>query len=295
MSITVEPLSPIAVDNALGIRSIWTKSITGGKGPGIFAAGGLGSHGWANRQKIIHDFCLAHQRGFVSFANSGMHHTTRDHFFHTDKDKPVPNVVTSFNWERWIDDGVQVFKQKCKGPQIVVVNSFLSEIGIHLASMFPDQVAGLIVIAPAVDPKALIERHFKLRPHDRKRFEEKGYFDYPMAALDPFAATPPNEKASQPYIRITKEEVEKAIAFKPFIQDSGIWVNCPVSILYSEKDPVVLPEGPKGLAKRIISPYDVELHDIDNIGHAAKEEDTNYPAMLHHLERMIAKASRLRL
>jgi pimeloyl-ACP methyl ester carboxylesterase len=124
---------------------------------------------------------------------------------------------------RWRDDALAVLDQLCDRPQILVGSSMGAWIALLAARLRPEKVAGLLLLAPAVD---FTERLIwaRMSPEIRRELMEKGEWMRPSLYQD------------GPY-PITRGLIEDGR--KNLILDAPIAISCPIHILHGMKDPDV--------------------------------------------------------
>jgi pimeloyl-ACP methyl ester carboxylesterase len=131
---------------------------------------------------------------------------------------------------RWLADSLAVFDACCRGPQIVVGSSMGGWLALLMVRALrargqngPGTVAGMVLIAPAVDfTEELMWKRFS--PAIRQELEEKGVWARPSAY------------APEPYL-ITRQLIEEGR--NHLILGNMIETGCPVRILQGVEDPDV--------------------------------------------------------
>jgi pimeloyl-ACP methyl ester carboxylesterase len=240
-----------------GDRHVLLHKITGGKKPGIFNIAGLGAHGWGQRAEFLHDECLAQKRNFVALTPSGLDLMTFDHLAQR-------AIITDFNMARWVEDADASFDHHTNGSQIVVANSGGSLAGLHLATRYPDRVAGLILIAPMVNIDDAIEPLFEAIPSTKTDFNAKGYFDIPVP--------PMGSVRYQRFLRVTRQAVDAAREFCQRNQQHPFRVQCPVVILHDRADWQIPFRSSEKLLENIQSPHRPKLIEAPGIDHTHNKE-----------------------
>jgi pimeloyl-ACP methyl ester carboxylesterase len=131
---------------------------------------------------------------------------------------------------RWLADSLAVFDACCRGPQILVGSSMGGWLALLLVLALrargqnrPGTVAGMVLIAPAVDfTEELMWKRFS--PAIRQELEENGVWARPSAY------------APEPYL-ITRQLIEEGR--NHLILGNMIETGCPVRILQGVEDPDV--------------------------------------------------------
>jgi pimeloyl-ACP methyl ester carboxylesterase len=131
---------------------------------------------------------------------------------------------------RWLADSLAVFHACCRGPQIMVGSSMGGWLALLMVRALrargkngPAAVAGMVLIAPAVDfTEELMWKRFS--PAIRQELEEKGVWARPSAY------------APEPYL-ITRQLIEEGR--NHLILGNMIETGCPVRILQGVEDPDV--------------------------------------------------------
>lgn len=132
--------------------------------PGVIFCGGFKSDMTGNKATFLQSLCEAR----------GQQYTRFDYFGHGQSS----GAFTDGTIGRWRADTLCVLDEVTHGPQIVVGSSMGGWMACHAAVARPDRVAGLILIAPAVDfTMALMWPNL---PADARRdIEEKGVWYRP--------------------------------------------------------------------------------------------------------------------
>jgi pimeloyl-ACP methyl ester carboxylesterase len=129
---------------------------------------------------------------------------------------------------RWLEESLAVFTAFCRGPQIVIGSSMGGWLALLLvrelrARSAPASVAGLVLIAPAVDfTEELMWKRFT--PEIRREIEEKGVWHRP------------SDYSAEPYL-ITRGLIEEGR--NHLLLGGLIETGCPVRILQGVQDPDV--------------------------------------------------------
>jgi pimeloyl-ACP methyl ester carboxylesterase len=128
---------------------------------------------------------------------------------------------------RWLEDALAVFNACCSGPQVLVGSSMGGWLALLLVQALrrrsavpPASVAGLVLIAPAVDfTEELMWRRFT--PAIKQELEEKGVW------------ARPSEYSTEPYL-VTRQLIEEGRSH--LILGGMIETGCPVRILQGVED-----------------------------------------------------------
>jgi pimeloyl-ACP methyl ester carboxylesterase len=192
-----------------------------GKAPGIVWLGGFHSDMQGTKAAALDAFAAQHCRAFLRF----------DYFGHGASSGAFRDGSIS----RWLEDALAVLDRLCDGPQILVASSMGAWIALLGAKARPDRIAGLLLIAPAVD---FTERLMWARMPDevRRQILETGEWLRPSAYDD------------GPY-PITRNLIEDGR--KHLLLDGAIEVPCPVRILQGMQDPDVPWQHAIELASRL--------------------------------------------
>src|SRR5262245_41673777 len=215
----------IRVDSDKNDRPIAVRERKGAN-PGLFWFGGFKSDMKGTKAEALDRWAGKEGRACLRFDYSG-HGESGGSF-------------TEGTIGRWLEESHAVFAAFCSGPQIVVGSSMGGWIALLLARLLkerttssrpdadarvetPPSLAGLVLIAPAVDfTEILMWRKF---PRSVKHeLEQTGVWARPSAYSD------------QPYL-ITRELIEEGR--RHLLLDHMIEPGCPVRILQGVKDPDV--------------------------------------------------------
>lgn len=190
-----------------------------GAAPGVVWLGGFKSDMKGTKAAALDEWAAGRGRGFVRFDYSG-HGESGGDFAHG-------------TIGRWLEESLAVFTQVCRGPQILVGSSMGGWMALLLVralrrrvaagASLPATVAGLVLIAPAVDfTEELMWKRFS--PDIRREIEQTGAWERPSAYGD------------EPY-RITKGLIEEGR--QHLLLGDMIETGCPVRILQGVQDPDV--------------------------------------------------------
>ena len=145
---------------------------------------------------------------------------------------------------RWLTESLAVFDACCHGPQIVVGSSMGGWLALLLARALrqhgqeaPASVAGLVLVAPAVDfTEELMWKRFA--PEIKRELEDKGVWQRP------------SEYSPEPYL-VTRRLIEEGR--QHLLLGGMIETGCPVRILQGVEDPDVPWQHAKALVARLAS------------------------------------------
>ena len=196
-----------------------------GRPPGLFWLGGFNSDMKGTKALALDAFAAERGRACVRFDYSG-HGESGGRF--------VDGTIG-----RWLEESVAVFRQFCRGPQVVIGSSMGGWMALLLAREFLKQpadatLAGLVLIAPAPDfTEELMWKGFS--PEIRKEIETRGVWMRPSEYGEPY-----------PITRALIEDGRNHL-----LLGGAINVGCPVRILQGAKDPDVPWQHAFALAHRL--------------------------------------------
>ncbi len=150
---------------------------------------------------------------------------------------------------------------KSEEKPILVGHSLGGPVAVRLAMDYPDEVGGLILVAPSVDPELEKEEWYR-----------------PLGAAVPFRWLLPAElDVSNREIMPLKGELEKMLP---------LWagIRMPVTVIQGEDDPLV-PPGNAAFAKRMLVNAPVTIQMIPDMNHFIpwSRPDLIHTAIIHHL------------
>jgi pimeloyl-ACP methyl ester carboxylesterase len=211
-------------DNSLKILEIGTgserRSIAvrehQGAAPGLFWLSGYKSDMKGTKAEALAHWATDSARACVRFDYSG----------HGESG----GVFTEGTIGRWLADALAVFDACCRGPQILVGSSMGGWLALLMVRALrarqqagPAAIAGLVLVAPAVDfTEELIWKRFP--PAIKRELEEKGVW------------ARPSEYAAEPYL-VTRQLIEEGR--NHLLLGGMIETGCPVRILQGVEDPDV--------------------------------------------------------
>lgn len=170
-------------------------------GKGILWCGGFASTMEGTKASFLADWSKNREINFLRFDYSGCGRSSGDFY----------DGKISF----WKAEAEEVFRQFAKPKQLIVASSMGAWVAWHIAKIFPKQIAGLILIAPAPDfTEKLLSTNFK------KKLEKVG-----RLTLDD-----PSGPLSHDLIEDCKKEL---------VMGEKLKLSCPVHILCGQKDEVV--------------------------------------------------------
>jgi pimeloyl-ACP methyl ester carboxylesterase len=191
-------------------RAIAVRARAGGA-PGLFWLGGFNSDMRGTKAAALDQWAQENRRALVRFDYSG----------HGESG----GAFTDGTIGRWLDESLAVFETCCKGPQVVIGSSMGGWLALLLAQALigraaPASIAGMVLIAPAVDfTEELMWKQF---PAEVKRaIEEKGVWERP------------SDYSEQPYL-ITRGLIDEGRGH--LLLGGMIETGCPVRILQGVKD-----------------------------------------------------------
>ncbi len=185
-----------------------------GAPPGLFWLGGYKSDMKGIKAQALADWAQRLGRACVRFDYSG----------HGESE----GAFTDGTIGRWLEDSLAVFDAYGRGPQILVGSSMGGWLALLLVRALarrppPASVAGLILIAPAIDfTEELMWKRFT--PEIKRELEEKGVWSRP------------SQYAAEPYL-VTRQLIEEGR--NHLILGGMIETGCPVRILQGVEDPDV--------------------------------------------------------
>jgi pimeloyl-ACP methyl ester carboxylesterase len=210
-----DSLKTVAVGTGAETRAIAVRQRDGAP-PGLFWLGGFKSDMRGTKAEALDQWAEARGRACTRFDYSGHGESGGD--------------FADGTIGRWLEESVAVFTTCCTGPQVVVGSSMGGWLALLLMRALrrrekegrasPASLAGLVLIAPAVDfTEELMWKRFS--PAIKREIEEKGAWSRPSAYSD------------EPYI-ITRQLIVEArdhLMFGDLIE-----TGCPVRILQGVKD-----------------------------------------------------------
>ena len=188
-----------------------------GAGPGLVWLGGFNSDMKGTKAAALAAWAADQGRACVRFDYSG----------HGESG----GAFTDGTIGRWLEESLGVFEAFCRGPQIVIGSSMGGWLALLLARALrraedqsaPASLAGLVLIAPAVDfTEALMWKQFSAEV--KREIEQHGEWKRPSAYSD------------EAYV-ITRGLIEDGR--RHLMLDGLIETGCPVRILQGVKDPDV--------------------------------------------------------
>ncbi len=187
-----------------------------GAGPGLFWLSGYKSDMKGTKAAALARWAEEAGRAIVRFDYSG----------HGESG----GVFTEGTIGRWLADALAVFEACCRGPQILVGSSMGGWLALltvralrQRQSSGPASVAGLVLIAPAVDfTEELMWKRFP--PAIKRELEETGVW------------ARPSDYSSEPYL-VTRQLIEEGR--NHLLLGGMIETGCPVRILQGVEDPDV--------------------------------------------------------
>jgi len=187
-----------------------------GAGPGLFWLSGYKSDMKGTKAAALARWAEDAGRAIVRFDYSG----------HGESG----GVFTEGTIGRWLADGLAVFEACCRGPQILIGSSMGGWLALLMVRALrqrqqigPASVAGLVLIAPAVDfTEELMWKRFP--PAIKRELEETGVW------------ARPSDYSPEPYL-VTRQLIEEGR--NHLLLGGMIETGCPVRILQGVEDPDV--------------------------------------------------------
>ena len=188
----------------------------GGGAPGLFWLSGYKSDMKGTKAEALAHWAELHGRACVRFDYSG-HGESEGKF-------------TDGTIGRWLTESLAVFDAYCRGPQILIGSSMGGWLALLLVRALrqrgnngPASVAGLVLIAPAVDfTEELMWKRFT--PEIKHVLAENGVWERPSAY------------SPEPYL-VTRRLIEEGR--NHLLLGGMIETGCPVRILQGVEDPDV--------------------------------------------------------
>ncbi len=210
-----------------------------GAPPGLFWLGGYKSDMMGTKAVALADWAARQRRACLRFDYSG--HGSSEGAF------------TDGTIGRWLAESLAVFDACCKGPQILVGSSMGGWIALLMVRALrrrpryphplagegseraPASVAGLVLVAPAVDfTEELMWKRFP--PEIKRELEHNGVW------------ARPSQYSAEPYL-VTRGLIEEGR--NHLLLGGMIETGCPVRILQGVADPDVLWQHAKALVSRL--------------------------------------------
>ncbi len=187
-----------------------------GAGPGLFWLSGYKSDMKGTKAAALARWAEDAGRAIVRFDYSG----------HGE----LGGVFTNGTIGRWLADALAVFEACCRGPQILIGSSMGGWLALLMVRALrqrqqtgPAAVAGLVLIAPAVDfTEELMWKRFP--PAIKRELEETGVW------------ARPSDYSPEPYL-VTRQLIEEGR--NHLLLGGMIETGCPVRILQGVEDPDV--------------------------------------------------------
>jgi pimeloyl-ACP methyl ester carboxylesterase len=222
------PLTHLTVGEGESARQIAVLQRPGSS-PGLFWMGGFRSDMGGTKANAIDAMAAETGRAFTRFDYSGHGRSS--------------GTFEEGTISRWLEESEAVFERLTRGPQVVVGSSMGGWLALLLSTRLrarqvetPSRIAGLVLIAPAVDfTETLI---WKAMPRKIQReFERTGFFEQPSEHADPYRI---------PFALV-------ADGRKHLFDGRMIETGCPVHILHGMKDEDVPWQGSTTLTTQFSS------------------------------------------
>jgi len=219
---TDNSLKFLPIGEGAGQRSIAVRQDEGAL-PGLFWLSGYKSDMKGTKAEALAQWAQAHGRACTRFDYSG----------HGESG----GAFTDGTIGRWLEDSLAVFEACCRGPQILIGSSMGGWLALLLVralkqraaakssetSTTPATIAGLVLIAPAIDfTEELMWKRFT--PDIKRELAEKGLWQRPSAY------------SPEPYV-VTQQLIEEGR--NHLLLGGMIETGCPVRILQGVEDPDV--------------------------------------------------------
>ena len=187
-----------------------------GAGPGLFWLSGYKSDMKGTKAAALARWAEDAGRAIVRFDYSGHGESA--------------GVFTDGTIGRWLADALAVFEACCRGPQILIGSSMGGWLALLMVRALrqrqqigPASVAGLVLIAPAVDfTEELMWKRFP--PAIKRELEETGVW------------ARPSDYSPEPYL-VTRQLIDEGR--NHLLLGGMIETGCPVRILQGVEDPDV--------------------------------------------------------
>ena len=207
---------------------------TAGFSPGVIFCSGFMSDMEGTKATALEKAMTALHRSYTRFDYLGHGQSTGN--------------FTEGTISRWTDDALAILDDCTAGPQIIVGSSMGGWIGLRMAQLRPERIAGFVGIATAPD--------FTTRS-GKDAIESKGFWEQP------------SEYADEPYV-ITKKLLDDGP--RNFLLNGPIDVTCPVHLLQGMKDESVPWETALKIQEALVS-EDVTVSLIKSGDHRLSEPD----------------------
>jgi pimeloyl-ACP methyl ester carboxylesterase len=221
----------LQIGEAAERRAIAVRMLEGAS-PGLFWLGGYKSDMKGAKAQALADWAAQQRRACVRFDYSG----------HGESE----GAFTDGTIGRWLAESLSVFDACCRGPQILVGSSMGGWIALLLTRALqhrralatadaPASIAGLVLVAPAVDfTEELMWKRFT--PEIKRELAETGVW------------TRPSQYSPEPYL-VTRQLIEEGR--NHLLLGGTIECGCPVRILQGVADPDVPWQHAKALVARL--------------------------------------------
>jgi len=215
------PVGEGAERRAIAIREL------AGAPPGLFWLGGYKSDMKGTKAQALADWAGQQGRGCVRFDYSGHGESEGD--------------FTDGTIGRWLAESLAVFDACCRGPQVLIGSSMGGWLALLLVRALrqrpqagPTSVAGLVLIAPAIDfTEELMWKRFT--PEIKRELETKGVW------------ARPSQYSPEPYL-VTRQLIEEGR--RHLLLGGMIETGCPVRVLQGVMDLDVPWQHAKALVAR---------------------------------------------
>ena len=215
------PVGEGAQRRAIAIRAL------AGVPPGLFWLGGYKSDMKGTKSQALADWAAQQGRACVRFDYSG----------HGESEGAFADGTIG----RWLAESLAVFDACCRGPQVLIGSSMGGWLSLLLVRALrqrgeagPASVAGLVLVAPAIDfTEELMWKRFT--PEIKRELQTKGVWSRP------------SQYSPEPYL-VTRQLIEEGR--RHLLLGGMIETGCPVRILQGVMDPDVPWQHAKALVAR---------------------------------------------
>nr|WP_293949628.1 alpha/beta hydrolase [Sneathiella sp.] len=230
---------------------------TAGFSPGVLFCPGFMSDMEGTKALALEKAMTALHRGYTRFDYMG-HGLSTGNF--------IDGTIS-----RWTDDALAILDECTAGPQIIVGSSMGGWIGLRMALLRPERIAGFIGIAAA--PDFTTRMWEDMPPEGKADIQNKGYWEQP------------SEYSEEPYI-ITRKLLDDGP--RNFMLNGPIDVNCPVHLIQGMQDDSVPWKTALDIQEALTS-EDVTVSLIKNGDHRLSTSD-NITSLILATERLCSLA-----
>ncbi|KAK4315252.1 hypothetical protein Pmani_013523 [Petrolisthes manimaculis] len=235
------------VDQTSGqTRELAYKKTQGPQKYGLVYVPGFMAHKAGGKALDIHTYAQDKGFSYVRYDPSGLGESRGVKPMHSD-------------FSLWVEDASQILQHVTEGPQIIVASSMGCWVTCLLASQFPDKIAGVVFLAPALNFHTRYEATLlsQLPPQARQSYEEGGTVKLFVPDVGDIPLTRAMIRALGKYAL-------------PLDEEDAVPLDCPVRIIYGMNDDRVPHTEPLSLLKCLRS-RDVHLTYLKDAGHTLME------------------------